>query len=570
MPYFNVIIFDIFCISIIALFLNNNCKIKLNYAFLISLCLCGLFLYTAYLIFPIEYLRYFVFTYLIIVIFATFKCFLNNKISKENLNLLLEFFVLSFLISLFSWNRFYLDEDELNHWGKIVKYFHIVQNPDFKELTVYLYHKPFLPLIHFFNSFFSAFREDLSIFSNNLFIISSFYFVFYHEKISFVKRISLLIIFYLCLNNLSFGLVSIYADPIISVLYLSLIIHIYCLKDNLKLEDFFIIFILSVSLFLFHRSGVIYVLFAIFFWFILHGYKNKKFLALFFFVNLILISYVFVYRLDNYNLFDLYSLKSFLSKFLFVDTYFSDFGVSFNTILSFIGISNYKFPELNINVLFWLVIILLLLVYNCNKNLKIIFFLILQFFLYSVIIYIFKIKTDDLSILVYGRYIGIFLLSAFLFAIFIHSTLNNKFNPTVLLITFFVLLSVTPNKTYGFLLSNNFFLQQQQNQDFWNQKQAIKKIYSNLNPDYKVFVVQGSAKSKTTLYHPSMPFSLMNFELYPLIHTWMIKSISIFEYENDLQTFSKSNIIFYNLTLDEKNKVNELNNREDLIYINFD
>jgi hypothetical protein len=131
-------------------------------------------------------------------------------------------------------------------------------------------------------------------------------------------------------------------------------------------------------------------------------------------------------------------------------------------------------------------------------------------------------------------------------------------------------LSVTPNKTYGFLLSNNFFLQQQQNQDFWNQKQAIKKIYFNLNPDYKVFVVQGSAKSKTTLYHPSMPFSLMNFELYPLIHTWMIKSISIFEYENDLQTFSKSNIIFYNLTLDEKNKVNELNNREDLIYINFD
>ena len=569
MPYFNVIIFDIFCISIIALFLNNNCKIKLNYAFLISLCLCGLFLYTAYLIFPIEYLRYFVFTYLIIVIFATFKCFLNNKISKENLNLLLEFFVLSFLISLFSWNRFYLDEDELNHWGKIVKYFHIVQNPDFKELTVYLYHKPFLPLIHFFNSFFSAFREDLSIFSNNLFIISSFYFVFYHEKISFVKRISLLIIFYLCLNNLSFGLVSIYADPIISVLYLSLIIHIYCLKDNLKLEDFFIIFILSVSLFLFHRSGVIYVLFAIFFWFILHGYKNKKFLALFFFVNLILISYVFVYRLDNYNLFDLYSLKSFLSKFLFVDIYFSDFGVSFNTILSFIGISNYKFPELNINVLSWIVLILLILVYNCKKNLKIIFFLILQFFLYSIIIYIFKIKTDDLSILVYGRYIGIFLLSALLLSIFIHSTLNNKFNPTVLLITFFLLWSVTPNKTYGFLLSNNLFLKQTQNQNFWNQKQAIKKIFTKLNPDYQVFVVQGNAKSKTTLYHPSMPFSLMNFELFPLVHTWMIESISISKYEKEPQNFFKSNIIFYNLTLDEKNKVKELNGYDDLIYLNF-
>ena len=566
MAYFYVIIFDIFCISIIALFLNNNFKIKLNYAFLISLCLCGLFLYTAYLIFPIQYLGHIVFTYLIIIIFATFKCFLNNKISKENLNLLLEFFVLSFLISLFSWNRFYLDEDELNHWGKAVKYFHVVQNPDFKELTIYLYHKPFLPLIHFFNSFFSAFREDLSIFSNNLFIISSFYFIFYHKKISFVKRIYLFIIFYLCLNNLSFGLVSIYADPIISVLYLSLIIYIYCLKDNLNLEDFFIIFILSISLFLLHRSGVVYVLFAIFFWFILHGYKNKKFLALFVFVNLILISYVLVYRFHNYNLFDIYSFKSFLSKFLFVDIYFSDFGISFNTIQSFVGISNYKLPEFNINVLFWLVMILLLLVYNCNENLKIIFFFILQFFLYSFIIYIFKIKTDELSILVYGRYIGIFFLSALLFAIFIHSTFNNKFNTTILLMTFFVLLSVTPNKTYGFLLPNNFLFKQVQNQNFWKQKQDIKKIYSRLNPDYKVFVVQGSAKSETTLYHPLMPFSLMNFELYPFIHT----RILISEYENDLQNFFKYNIIFYNLTADEKNKVKELNGRDGLIYLNFD
>jgi len=570
MPYFCVIIFDIYCISIIALFLNNNCKIKLNYAFLISLCLCGLFLYSAYLIFPIIYLRYFVFTYLAIIVFATFKCFLKNKISKDNLSLLLEFFLLSFLISLFSWNRYYLDEDELNHWGKIVKYFHFVQKSDFKDLTVYLYHKPFLPLIHFFNSFFSSFREDLSIFSNNLFIISSFYFVFYHEKISFFKRVCLLIIFYLCLNNLSFGLVSIYADPIISVLYLSLIIYIYCLKGNLKLEDFFIIFTLFISLFLLHRSGIVYVLFAIFFWFILHGYKNKKFLALFIFVNLILISYILIYRLNNYNLFDLYSLKSFLSKFLFVDIYFSDFGVSFNTILSFIGIENYKFLELNINVLFWIIIILLLLVCNYNKNLKIIFFLIIQFFLYSIIIYIFKIKMDDLSILVYGRYIGIFFLSALLLSIFIHSILNNKFNHTVLLITFFLLLSVTPNKTYGFLLPNNFSLKQMQNQNFWKQKQEIKKIYSYLNPNYKVFVVQGSAKSKTTLYHPSISFSLMNFELYPLVHTWMIETISVSEYENDLQNFLKSNIIFYNLTVDEKNKVKELNNRNDLIYLNFD
>ena len=101
-------------------------------------------------------------------------------------------------------------------------------------------------------------------------------------------------------------------------------------------------------------------------------------------------------------------------------------------------------------------------------------------------------------------------------------------------------------------------------------KNKIKKIYFLLNPDYKVFVVEGSAKSKTSLYHPSMPFSLMNFELYLLIHTWMIKTISISEYESDLHNFFKSNIIFYNLTADEKNMVKELNGRDDLIYLNFD
>ena len=86
----------------------------------------------------------------------------------------------------------FLDEDELNHWGRIIKYFHIITNSEINKIPeIYLYHQPFLPVIHFFNSFVSGFREDISIFSNNLFLISSFYFLFYQEKISFYKRIFL-------------------------------------------------------------------------------------------------------------------------------------------------------------------------------------------------------------------------------------------------------------------------------------------------------------------------------------------------------------------------------------------
>lgn len=277
MIYFSAAIIDIFCIIIFSIFLNANLKIKFNHSFLISICLCCLYLYFVYLIFPSHFLKYFIYIYWLIIIFLGGNLFFSKKFNKENLSLLIEFFIVCLLISFFCWNRYYLDEDELNHWGKIIKYFHIIQNSDLKELLIYFYHQPFLPLVHFFNSFFLGFREDLSIFSNNLFIISSFYFVFYHERISFVKRVCLLIIFYLCLNNLSFGLVSIYADPIISVLYLSLIIYIYCLKDNLKLKDLFIIFTISISLFLVHRSGIVYLLFAIFFWFVLYGYKKKNF-----------------------------------------------------------------------------------------------------------------------------------------------------------------------------------------------------------------------------------------------------------------------------------------------------
>ena len=570
MIYFTSIAIDIFCLSIISVFLNIYYNIRLNHAFLISICLCGLLLYTAYIIFSIQYLKYFIYSYFLITILISFKIFLDNKIKKENINLLLEFLIICLIISIFSWNRYYLDEDELNHWGKIVKYFHNVSNPDFENLFVYLYHKPFLPLVHFFNSFFSGFKEDISIFSNNLFIVSGFYFVFYNKQIYFLKRIFLFIIFYLCLNSLSFGLVSIYADPIISILYLCIVILIYSYRDNYKYQFFFIIFILCTSLFLAHRSGIVYIFFATIFWIAFHGYKNIKYLILLILTSLVLIYYILTHSLINYNFFDLYSFKFFLKNFLFVDIYFSDFGLSFNTILSFFKISNFKFPQLNINVLFWLILILLILFFNYKKNFKIVIFILLQFFLYSIAIYIFKIKIGELSILVYGRYIGIFFLSALLFCIFITSLEKNKLNTYILLSVFFVLLSITPNKTYGFLLPNNLFLQQEQNLNFWEQKQAIKKIYSKLKLDHEVFVVTGSAKSKKTLYHPSMPFSLMNFEFFPIFsNSWMIRTVSFYDYVNKLKNFLHPNIIFYNFTPEEKEVIQKLSGRDDLIYLNF-
>ena len=585
MPYFFSILTSIISISTLAIFINKNIKINLNYSFLISSCLCSLFIYIGYIILPIFHLKYFIYSYIIITIFAAIQLIKKQKVTKENLNLLIEFLIITFLVSFFSWNKYYLDQDELDYWGIILKYFHFFQNTNFdnsylfnltSENSSFFYHKPFLSIFHFYNSFFSGFREDISIFSNNLLIISAFYFVFYHEKDSIYKRSFLLIIFYICLNNLSFGLVSIYADPIIATLYLSLIVHLYRTKDVSNICDIFIIFTLTISLFLLHRSGVIFILFAIYFWFILSNNKKKKIVFFLFNIVIFFIIFQFVFiKCSGFEFkcvfFEYDIFKHFLKNFLTIDIYFSDFGVSINSILSILGIQNSILPEFDIKVIFWLIIILLMLSYNYKTYLKIIFFILFQFFLYTFIIYTAKIQIDGLSILVYGRYIGIFLLSAILFCVYIYSINIKKYNNIILSFLLCFLIFITPNKTYGFFLTNNYFLKQEQNQNYWNHKQKIKKIFYMLKPNLETFVVEGSYKSKTTAYHPSMPFSLMNFEFYSInSKTKKIKTIKFSNYINEFYTLLNGNIVFYNLTPSEKKLLKKINISQNHIYLNFD
>jgi hypothetical protein len=572
MAYFTSIILNITCISVLSLFLNSVFKIKLNYSFLISICFCALILYMGYLILPTLYLNYYIYGYLLIIFILPWKILLEAKISKENFILLIEFICLCFVISIFTWNRYYLDQDELDHWGRVIKYFHFISNEEFDDLYLYSYHKPFLPIFHFFNSFFSGYREDIMIFSNNLIIISSFYFIFYHHKISFLKRIFLFIIFYLSINNLTFGLVSIYADPIISLLYACLVFYIYRLKEQYEYTDFFIIITLASSLFLLHNSGVVFLIFAACFWFFLNLQSKFRFpFLIIMIINLFFVLYIFFFRLIDFSFFELNSLKFFLKNFLLTDIYFSDFGVSLNTILSYIKVDKFRFVEIDINVLFWLIFILLVFLTQYKKNSKIILFFLFQFFTYSLIIYAYKIHFTELSILVYGRYIGIYFLSLLLIAVFIISVENKKFNFASLSIIFLILFSITPNKTYGFLLPQKFFLKQIQNQNFLYQKQKINKLNLQMSSNYSFYVVEGSAISFTTKYHPTMPISLINYELYGAItDQWIVETVLYSDYLKGRYKVFNPNIIFYNLTKYEKKQINKINSYKNKIFLNFD
>lgn len=569
--FFNVLI-NIFSLSVFSLFLSFFYKIKLNFSFLISLCFTALYFFFSYIFFPIIYLKYFVYLYFFIILVMTCKIIINfrENISHDTIKLITEFVLISILISIFTWNRYFLDEDELNHWGKIIKYFHFItsDNPLFSDLDIYLYHNPFLPLLHFFNSFYLGFREDISIFSNNLLLLSSFYFVFYKKK-EFYLRVFKFSIFYLSLNSLSFGFVSVYADPVIAVLYLCLIFYIYHIKNSYDFKNIVILLILGISLFLCHRSGAVYFLFSFFFLFFINYYQlNKLYILKFIILNFIFFIYIFFYRIHNYNLFDLNSFSYFFKNFLFTDIYFSDFGVSLNLILVNFGFENLKLPEINISVLFWILFILSLFLCVAKKNINILLFIIFQFFLYSLIIYMFKIKSSDLSILVYGRYIGIYLLSIFLFVIYLISIKRN--NLILYNFIFLILIFITPKKTYGFFLPNSFYLTQKQNYNFFNQKNEIKKIYPNLRWGVDYLVVQGSLKSLNNADHPSLILSQINFELYPhQIKNREFQTVNFNFYINNFLDFSKLNIIFLNLTNKEKSIILK-SNLDNISFLNFD
>ena len=583
MGYFYQVTIDIFCILSVSLFLNHTFKIKLHYCFLISLCSSAIIFYSAYLLIPLSLLKYFFYLYLIIIFFIPWKIILENKISKNDKNLLLEFFIISFIISFFCWNKYYLDEDELHYWGKIVKYFHIVKNANSADFPfIYLYHKPFLPLLHFFNSFFTFFREDLSIFSNNTIIIAAFYFVYYNEKINILKRLFVFIIFYICINNLSFGFVSIYADPIIGIIYFSLIFYIYKSQQNLiRNVDFFIILILGLFLFLSHRSGMIYFIFASLFW-ILLNYRlvdRKKF---FFAIVVLFLACFYIFNniitIDHaFNNLRLSSFPSFVVEFLFIDIYFSDFGVSYNSILSFLGINNFKFPVFDIRILFWFVLIILLTVLNFNKNYKVIIFVILQFFLYLMIIYILKIQIENLHIRGTSRYLGVFFLSILLFNIYFISLKKPTY---VLFILFLAMVSITPKKTFGFLLPESLYLKDQSNLAYKKNRDKIAYVAKLFDKQKKIIIIQSNETLNSHLHNSSLVQSAMQLGFYgtnlsapkdvPQEH--MFKTIEYNLYLKATSNYDNYNKVFYNLSELEMHSIKRLPkfNRKKSFFIKFD
>jgi len=202
----------------------------------------------------------YVYVFKIFYLVAIGICFLTIKLKNFKIHVIDYLFLLTYLlISIFSHDRYFLDEDEFAYWGpKLKDYFYIDQIIWHK---FNYYHQPFLTSWQLFVSSLYGYNENLLIFSNNVLLISSFYFlVGDYDKLKKNKYLYFLLyffIFYLLINNLSFGFVSIYADTILAVISACIV---KILNENkLDYKNIFYLVLFLISVYFIHRLGIIFV-----------------------------------------------------------------------------------------------------------------------------------------------------------------------------------------------------------------------------------------------------------------------------------------------------------------------
>ena len=172
----------LFILLIFSNTLNLKSKINLSETFFINISLIILF---SFLVLKLQYLSN---TLLINKIFYFFLLItlilipnLIKSFSKINIRLNFEFILFYCLIFFLTKDRYYLDQDEVTFWGKAVK--ELLRNIDYSlhDYTLFSYHPQGLSIFRYLFVF-PNFNEGMTIFSNNVIMISGFFFLFYSEN----------------------------------------------------------------------------------------------------------------------------------------------------------------------------------------------------------------------------------------------------------------------------------------------------------------------------------------------------------------------------------------------------
>ena len=552
-------------------FINLIFKIRLNETFLITICstiIFSYFLLKLNIYFNLTILDY-AFLIILLSAFLFLPIIIKNN-SKINKKLNLEFLFIFLLIFILSKDRYYLDQDEFSYWGVALK--NLTQNIDGLNFK---HHPDGLNL--FRNLFiFLEYNEGNIIFSNNLILISGFYYLFYDRKLIFFEKFFLFTIYYLLLNNLSFGFLSIYSDPILSVFYACLLKKTYFMfKDGNSLKEINFLFILFTILLL-NRSAPIYAIFIFYLCvglFFLNFYDKYKtgiglFILTIIISGLFILIFLFPYLNHNYPLiissyFEILFYSNVLTKqlinFFLAPIYFSHFGVTINGIFEIIFSRTYKLFEFQIPIISYVVFLLLFIFFKFKYKEFIIISSLLIIVTYMIIILILKIEIENLHLLAVPRYIGIMILAKFLFLISIVTFYNKLIHKNHFMIfLLFSLFIVTPKKSLGFFAPDKIYYSDLSNYNFKRNREKISMLSDLKNKFDNVIVIHkknysdatnNSVAGYHTFYH-----NIIEYEMFP-------KKTIFLEYKK-IHLLKKTNslIILFDLPAIDISKINTNNN----------
>ena len=579
MSYLSSIIF-LFILFSYSNFLNLKFRIKLNETYFFSLCIIILVSYiffTLSLYYNSNFLEKTLFAFFFISLISLIYLVINCK--KINFRLNLEFILIYLLLFLLSKDRYYLDQDEFTYWSLALKALTFDETQSLVELgfpSDKFSHHP--QGLNVFRNLFILFEfdEGMTIFSNNIILLSGFFFLFYRRSLSIIEKFFLITIYILLLNNLSFGLGSIYSDPILAIFYACLISKIFFNFFDKNFDRDFSIIIIFISILLINRSSIIYFLYALYMfaglYFInIHKKKNKykliKYLPLILFI-IFLIYEIYVstlianksYEIKSVfeNLFSINLYLSELLKLFITSIYFSNFGVTINTIFEIIFSFDMKINEFKIPLITYLILFIPFFFFDFKFKWFCLFSIIFMNIFFMILVFILKVKIENIHISAIPRYIGILFLANYLFIISIIVYKKQNFHYNFFLIFFLLFLfSVTPKKTLGFFVTKNIYYKSLSNKKFKTNRDNISKInkikkkYDNFliihkenYSDYKIINVTG----EHSFYH-----NIIEYEIFPKTPNY----IEYMEYLTKKDKFKKEDTLFilFDLPPNESSKI---------------
>ncbi len=407
---------------------------------------------------------------LILALFGLFLLVRNIK-NKDFLNRYLTngfylFIIIFIVLALYNYKREFNIYDEFSHWGHFVKSMYY-KNSFYSFDTFAFAHKEYPPFFSLFELLWcylsNSFNEAIITLSIHVFEVSTL-FVYYIDsyKKDIKKTLLLMIISALLMVSFDYQentLGSIYVDYPIMLYYAYLVLLTLRLKDN-NLYDY-ILFVISLSLFLLTKQVSIALYLVILSLFICLYFKKSKE----FFIKLVLIVIfpLLAYKSWSIVIRDINLSKQFdlsISDVLSLSNGLSDIqtSTSNNYLLALIktGLTNgpLKLPYVLLSII---VIVLLMLFIKENKRYKLslISSMTISFIGYALLMYVmymFCFSESEMARLAsYSRYMG-----SFMCASLIISLLLIKFNYKYIVV--FSLVTIITIKPYDFLQKTPHFI----------------------------------------------------------------------------------------------------------------